>query len=44
VAERLGFGPNVCLQRNPRIIYGRMADWGFDESSIDALEHQGVLG
>lgn len=28
VAERLGFGPDVCLQRNPRIIYGRMTGWG----------------
>src|SRR5581483_6697279 len=23
VAERLGFGPDVCLSRNPRLIYGR---------------------
>ncbi|NHN36509.1 CoA transferase [Pseudomaricurvus alcaniphilus] len=28
VAERLGFGPDVCLGRNPRIIYGRMTGWG----------------
>ena len=28
VAERLGFGPEVCLQRNPKIIYGRMTGWG----------------
>lgn len=27
-AERLGFGPDVCLQRNPKIIYGRMTGWG----------------
>ena len=24
VAERLGLGPDVCLERNPRLIYGRM--------------------
>lgn len=28
VAERLGFGPEVCLKRNPKIIYGRMTGWG----------------
>lgn len=28
VMERLGFGPDVCLQHNPRLIYGRMTGWG----------------
>lgn len=28
VAERLGFGPDVCLQCNPKIVYGRMTGWG----------------
>ncbi|CAA0081679.1 Acetyl-CoA:oxalate CoA-transferase [Zhongshania aliphaticivorans] len=28
VAEKLGFGPDVCLERNPKIIYGRMTGWG----------------
>ncbi|NGP07388.1 CoA transferase [Rhodococcus sp. 14C212] len=28
VAERLGFGPDDCLARNPRLIYGRMTGWG----------------
>ncbi|MGB2756189.1 MAG: CaiB/BaiF CoA-transferase family protein [Acidimicrobiia bacterium] len=28
VAERLGFGPEVCCERNPRLIYGRMTGWG----------------
>jgi alpha-methylacyl-CoA racemase len=28
VAERLGFGPDVCLKRNPRLVYGRMTGWG----------------
>ena len=30
VAERLGFGPAVCLSRNPRLIYGRLTGWGQD--------------
>lgn len=28
VAEKLGFGPDVCLARNPKIIFGRMTGWG----------------
>lgn len=28
VTERLGVGPDVCLARNPRIVYGRMTGWG----------------
>jgi alpha-methylacyl-CoA racemase len=28
VAERLGFGPAECEQRNARLIYGRMTGWG----------------
>jgi alpha-methylacyl-CoA racemase len=28
VAERLGFGPEQCLLRNPKIVYGRMTGWG----------------
>ncbi|MFA5628356.1 MAG: CaiB/BaiF CoA-transferase family protein [Thiohalomonadaceae bacterium] len=28
VAERLGFGPDECLKRNPRLVYGRMTGWG----------------
>jgi alpha-methylacyl-CoA racemase len=28
VAERLGFGPDVCLARNPRLVFGRMTGWG----------------
>ena len=30
VAEKLGFGPKVCLERNPRLVYGRMTGWGQD--------------
>jgi alpha-methylacyl-CoA racemase len=28
VAERLGIGPDPCLERNPRLVYGRMTGWG----------------
>ncbi len=28
VAERLGIGPDVCLARNPKLVYGRMTGWG----------------
>jgi len=28
VAERLGFGPEVCLARNPRLVFGRITGWG----------------
>ena len=30
VAERLGFGPQVCAERNPALIYARMTGWGQD--------------
>jgi len=30
VMERLGCGPDTCLQRNPALVYGRMTGWGQD--------------
>jgi alpha-methylacyl-CoA racemase len=30
VAERLGVGPDDCLRRAPRLVYGRMTGWGQD--------------
>lgn len=30
VAERLGFGPEVCQESNPKLVYGRMTGWGQD--------------
>ncbi len=30
VTERLGVGPDACLARNPRLVYGRMTGWGQD--------------
>ena len=28
--ERLGLGPDQCMQRNPKLVYGRMTGWGQD--------------
>lgn len=28
VMERLGLGPDACLRRNPRLVYGRVTGWG----------------
>ena len=28
VMERLGLGPDTCLELNPRLVYGRMTGWG----------------
>jgi alpha-methylacyl-CoA racemase len=30
VTERLGLGPEICLERNPRLVYARMTGWGQD--------------
>jgi alpha-methylacyl-CoA racemase len=30
VTERLGLGPDDCLARNPKLVYGRMTGWGQD--------------
>lgn len=30
VLERLGLGPDTCLARNPRLVYGRITGWGQD--------------
>ncbi len=39
VTERLGLGPDVCLERNPRLIYGRMTGWGQDGPLAQAAGH-----
>jgi len=39
VAERLGLGPDDCLARNPRIVYGRMTGWGQDGPLANAVGH-----
>jgi alpha-methylacyl-CoA racemase len=28
VMERLGLAPEICLKRNPKLVYGRMTGWG----------------
>jgi len=30
VMERLGLGPDICLARNKKLVYGRMTGWGQD--------------
>jgi alpha-methylacyl-CoA racemase len=30
VMERLGLGPDACLEANPKLVYGRMTGWGQD--------------
>lgn len=39
VMERLGLGPDVCLARNPRLIYGRMTGWGQEGPLAMAAGH-----
>ena len=37
--ERLGAGPEDCLARNPRLVYGRMTGWGQDGPWAHAAGH-----
>ncbi len=39
VAERLGFGPEVCLARNPKLVFGRMTGWGQDGPMAQRAGH-----
>lgn len=39
VTERLGLGPQDCLQINPRLVYGRMTGWGQDGPLASAAGH-----
>ncbi len=39
VTERLGLGPDVCIKRNPRLVYGRMTGWGQDGPMAKAAGH-----
>ena len=39
VAERLGVGPDECLERNPGLVYARMTGWGQDGPRRDAAGH-----
>jgi alpha-methylacyl-CoA racemase len=39
VAERLGIGPDVCLERNARLVYARMTGWGQQGPLAHAAGH-----
>jgi alpha-methylacyl-CoA racemase len=39
VMEKLGLGPDVCLKRNPRLVYGRMTGWGQEGPLAKAAGH-----
>jgi alpha-methylacyl-CoA racemase len=39
VMERLGLGPDLCLARNPRLVYGRMTGWGQQGPLAHAAGH-----
>ncbi|WP_292834184.1 CaiB/BaiF CoA-transferase family protein [Microbacterium sp.] len=39
VAERLGLGPEVCLARNPAVVFGRMTGWGQTGPMASAAGH-----
>jgi alpha-methylacyl-CoA racemase len=39
VMERLGLGPESCLARNPRLVYGRMTGWGQTGPLANAAGH-----
>lgn len=40
VMERLGLGPDTCLQANPRLVYGRMTGWGQDGPLAQSAGHE----
>ncbi|MPY94865.1 MAG: CoA transferase [Acidimicrobiia bacterium] len=39
VMEKLGLGPDVCLARNPRLVFGRMTGWGQEGPIAHAAGH-----
>lgn len=39
VTERLGLGPDVCLERNPGLVYGRVTGWGQDGPLAQTAGH-----
>jgi len=39
VMERIGLGPDVCLARNPKLVYGRMTGWGQEGPMAQAAGH-----
>ena len=39
VMERLGLGPETCLARNPRLVFGRVTGWGQEGPLAQAAGH-----
>lgn len=39
VMERLGLGPDICLARNPKLVFGRMTGWGQTGPLAQAAGH-----
>ena len=39
VMERLGVGPEVCLARNPKLVFGRMTGWGQEGPYASSAGH-----
>ena len=39
VMERMGAGPDVCLARNPKLVFGRMTGWGQEGPYASAAGH-----
>lgn len=39
VMERLGVGPDECLARNPKLVFGRMTGWGQEGPYAQAAGH-----
>lgn len=39
VTERLGIGPEDCLARNPKLVYGRITGWGQEGPLAHAAGH-----
>jgi alpha-methylacyl-CoA racemase len=39
VTERLGIGPSDCMERNPKLVYGRMTGWGQEGPYAQAAGH-----
>jgi alpha-methylacyl-CoA racemase len=39
VTERLGLGPEDCMARNPKLVYGRMTGWGQEGPLSQAAGH-----
>lgn len=39
VTERLGLGPDECMTRNPRLVYGRVTGWGQTGPLAQAAGH-----